>query len=246
MEEKIRRYKFSTEQLKRYKGHIALCEIDMPGQAAICNGSVLIVGVGGLGSPVALYLAAAGVGRIGIVDADTVSLSNLQRQIIHSTSDIGKPKIASAEREINRINPEVKVEPHNIYLDAEKARELFVGYDLIMDCTDNFATRKMISDICVEMGKAYVFGGVSRFRGEVFTHTPGSSCFTSIFGTEPPADDMPCAITGILNSVVGVIGALQATEAIKYLTHTGELLVDRLLVFDALTMEFNLFDCATE
>lgn len=238
-----KRYDFSKDQLKRYRGHMALCEIDIPGQAAICNGSVLIVGIGGLGSPVALYLAAAGVGHIGIVDADTVSLSNLQRQIIHSYSDVGQPKVDSARREIGRVNPGVEVESYNLFLDAVKAREIFEDYDLVMDCTDNFATRKMISDVCSEMGVAYVFGGVSRFRGEVFTHIPGSSNFTSIFGNEPSEADQPCEISGILNTVVGVTGALQATEAIKFLVGTGELLVDRLLVFDALTMEFNVFDC---
>lgn len=243
-EEKNGKYNFSKEQLKRYKGHISLCEIDIFGQAAICSGSALIVGAGGLGSPVALYLAAAGVGRIGIADADNVSLSNMQRQIIHSSSDIGHPKVESAQREMNRVNPDVKVEPYNMYLGENNAREIFAGYDIIMDCTDNFATRKLISDLCVEMEKPYVFGGVSRFRGEVFTHLPGTSSFTSIFGNEPSSDDEPCVISGILNSAVGVIGALQATEAIKYLTKTGDLLTDRLLVFDAITMEFNIFECA--
>ncbi|MCM1518316.1 MAG: HesA/MoeB/ThiF family protein [Pseudoflavonifractor sp.] len=231
--------KFSKEQLDRYRGHISLCEIDSPGQSAICHGKVLIVGAGGLGSPVALYLAAAGVGNIGLVDADKVSLGNLQRQIIHSTADLGTPKVISARNAMTALNPEISVTPYELYLDSENVSEIFSGYDLIMDCTDNFDTRLLINDACVELGKPFIFGAVSRFSGQVFTHIPGSGDIRAFFGNDYPDDNEPCAITGILNTVVGVIGSLQATEAIKYLAGTGDLLVNRLLVFDGITMQFN-------
>ncbi|MCM1483237.1 MAG: HesA/MoeB/ThiF family protein [Muribaculaceae bacterium] len=233
-------HKLTKEQLDRYRGHISLCEIDLPGQTAICRGRVLIVGVGGLGSPVALYLAAAGVGHIGLVDADKVSLSNLQRQIIHGTPDVGTPKIQSAYSAMRRINPGISVTAHECFLTQQNAHDIFAGYDLIMDCTDNFDTRLLINDTCVQMGKPFIFGSVSRFKGLVFTHMPGTSDFRTIFGNEMSDNDEPCVITGILNSVVGVIGSLQATEAIKYLTHTGDLLTDHLLVFDAITMQFDI------
>lgn len=231
--------KLSKEQLDRYRGHISLCEIDSPGQSAICNGKVLVVGAGGLGSPVSLYLAAAGVGNIGLVDADKVSLGNLQRQIIHSTADIGTPKVISARNTMTGLNPEITVTPYELYLNAENVAEIFSDYDLIMDCTDNFDTRLLINDACVELRKPFVFGAVSRFSGQVFTHIPGSGDIRAFFGDEYSDDNEPCAITGILNTVVGVIGSLQATEAIKYLVGTGDLLVNRLLVFDGITMQFN-------
>ncbi len=230
----------NKEQLRRYKGHISLCEIDLPGQQAIVGSRVLIVGAGGLGSPVAMYLAAAGVGRIGIVDADTVSLTNLQRQIIHHTADIGEAKVESAQRCMLGINPGIEVKAYRQMVTSDNARELFAGYDLVMDCTDNFDSRLLISDTCIEMGLPYVFGGVSRMGGQVFTHTPGTATFADIFGRTAPDVLEPCVITGILNTVVGVIGSLQATEAIKYITRTGQLLTDRLLTFDALTMTFDI------
>lgn len=230
--------KLSKEELTRYKGHISLCEIDLPGQQKLCGSRVLIVGAGGLGSPVALYLAAAGIGHIGIIDADTVSLSNLQRQIIHTTADTGKPKVESATRKMLGINPCIEVETYNMFLTPDNAASLFAQYDLIMDCTDNFDTRLLISDTCVAMGKPFVFGGVSRFTGQVFTHVAGSSDLRSFFGDEGPESNEPCVITGILNAVVGVVGSLQATEAIKLLTGVGDLLTDRLLIFDAVTMDF--------
>ncbi len=235
-------YKLNTNQLKRYRGHISLCEIDLPGQYAICKGRVLIVGAGGLGSPVALYLAAAGVGNIGIIDADKVSLSNLQRQIMHGTNDIGTPKVESANISMLRINPEIKVTPYEMFLTSDNAENLFSEYDIVIDCTDNFDSRMLISDSCVRIGKPFIFGGVSRFQGQIFTHVPGSGDFRAFFGDEAPDYTEPCAITGILNSVVGVIGCLQATEAIKYLSHTGDLLINRLLIFDAITMQFSTLE----
>ncbi len=196
---------------QRYRGHISLCEIDLPGQKRISEGKVLIIGAGGLGSPACLYLAAAGVGHIAVLDPDTVSLSNLQRQIMHGTPD------------------------------------MMEGYDLILDCTDNHATRLLINDTCVTLGKPYVFGAVRRFEGQVFTHIPGSADYRDIFGDETREDgDIPCAIEGVLNSVVGIIGSLQATEAVKYLAGAGDLLTDRILTMDAITMTFNTFNIEGE
>lgn len=232
----------NKENLKRYRGHISLCEIDMPGQMAICNAHVLIVGAGGLGSPVSLYLSAAGVGHIGIMDADTVSLGNLQRQILYTTDDIDSSKAALASRAMIRINPEIEVETYEYFLTTENAESIISKYDIVADCTDNFATRLLISDTCVKMAKPYVFGSVSRFQGQLFTHIPGSADLRAIFGDNPSDDAAPCEIIGILNSVVGVIGSLQATEVLKYITHTGDLLCDHLLIFDAITMQFTTFD----
>ena len=226
----------------RYRGHLSLCEIDLPGQQRISQGHVLIIGAGGLGSPAALYLAAAGVGHIAILDPDTVSLSNLQRQIMHGTPDIGRPKAESARDAMTRINPEITVTPIIDSLTPDNARDIIGGYDLTLDCTDNLSTRLLINDTCVELGKSYVFGAVRRFEGQVFTHTPGTTSYRDIFGDEgSEGGDIPCAIDGVMNTVVGVIGCLQATEAVKWLARTGDLLTDRLLTFDAITMTFNTF-----
>lgn len=235
----------SKENQKRYKGHISLCEIDLPGQQAICNSRVLIVGAGGLGSPVALYLAAAGVRNIGIIDADKVSLGNLQRQIMHGTTDIGRQKVESAADAMHRINPDTQVETRAEFLTAENAREIISPYDIIADCTDNYPTRLLINDTCVSLGKPFVFGSVSRFQGQLFTYTPGAAHLRTIFGGEASDDTLPCEITGILNSVTGVIGALQATEVLKYITKAGDLCTNRLLVFDAITMTFTTYSIAT-
>lgn len=234
-------YQFSPDELKRYRGHMSLCEIDMPGQARICRSRALIVGAGGLGSPVAMYLAAAGTGTVGIIDGDSVSLSNLQRQIMHGSDDVGLPKVDSARRTLQAINGHVRINTYQMYLSPENAEEMVWDYDLVIDCCDNFATRLLISDICVRLAKPFVFGGVSRFCGQVFTHLPGTADFRDFFGDEAPGDAEPCVLAGILNSVVGVTGTLQATEAIKIMTGTGGLLTDTLLVFDAITMEFRKF-----
>ena len=234
---------YTKEQLTRYRGHLSLCEVDLAGQSRLTESRVLIVGAGGLGSPVALYLAAAGVGTIGILDPDTVSLSNLQRQIIHSTPDIGRPKAESAAEKMRAINPEVNVIPMTEALTPENAALIMNNYDLVMDCTDNLPTRLLINDSCVALGKKMVFGAVSRFSGQVFSHIPGSACYRCIFDPEntDPDGDLPCAINGIMNTVVGVIGSLQATEAVKLLIGTGDSLINRILTFDAVTMQFNTF-----
>lgn len=222
----------------RYSGHRALCEIDLPGQRAIERGRVLVVGAGGLGSPVCLYLAAAGVGTIGIVDADTVSLSNLQRQIIHHTSDIGRPKVESAAVKMKAINPHVNVVAVGEMLTPGNASSLVEGYDIVVDCTDNFDTRLLVNDTCVALGTPMVYGAVQRMAGQIFTYLPGGADYRAWFGCRPPSQEQPCSVNGVMNTVVGVIGTLQATEVIKYLSHAGDLLDCRLLMFDAVTMTF--------
>lgn len=227
----------------RYRGHLSLCEIDLAGQKRIAGSRVLVVGAGGLGSPVALYLAAAGIGTIGIVDPDTVSLSNLQRQVMHGTPDIGTPKADSARRAMQRINPEVRVETHPVFLDPDNAPDIIGEYGMVVDCTDNMAARLVIDDTCRALGKPYVYGAVRRFGGQIFTHLPGTMGYRDIFSPDPsvPVDELPCAIDGVLNTVVGVIGTLQATEVVKWAAGTGDLLTDRLLTFDAITMRFEEF-----
>lgn len=228
----------------RYKGHLSLCEIDLPGQKAICNGKVLVVGAGGLGSPVCLYLAAAGVGKIGIVDADKVSLSNLQRQIVHFTSDVGKLKTQSAAEKLGMINPGVEVATYNFFMDKENGVDLLRDYDIVVDCTDSLCSRRIVADVCELSGRPYVFGSVSRFQGMLFTYIPGKSGYSDFFTDADEETDASkgCAETGILNAVVGVVGSLQAVEVLKYLTGVGDMLTDKLLVIDALTMEFNVLE----
>lgn len=232
----------SSDYASRYRGHLSLCEIDLPGQQRIGAGRVLIIGAGGLGSPVALYLAAAGVGHITLLDPDTVSLSNLQRQIMHGTPDIGRPKALSARDAMSRINPTIEIEPLTGRLTPENAPGLIGAHDVTVDCTDNLDTRLLISDTCVAAGASYVFGAVRRFEGQAFTHVPGTASYRDIFGSDAGDDgDIPCAIDGVLNTVVGIIGCIQATETLKLLARTGDLLTDRLLTFDAITMNFNTF-----
>lgn len=227
----------------RYRGHLSLCEIDLAGQKRIAGSRVLVVGAGGLGSPVALYLAAAGIGTIGIVDPDTVSLSNLQRQVMHGTPDIGTPKADSARRAMQRINPEVRVETHPVFLDPDNAPDIIGEYGMVVDCTDNMAARLVIDDTCRALGRPYVYGAVRRFGGQIFTHLPGTMGYRDIFSPDPsvPVDELPCAIDGVLNTVVGVLGTLQATEVVKWAAGTGDLLTDRLMTFDAITMRFEEF-----
>ena len=231
----------TKEYLERYKAHISLCEIDLPGQEKLRQARVLVVGAGGLGSPVCLYLAAAGAGTIGVVDPDTVSLSNLQRQIAHGTADLGRRKVDSVSESMRALNPEVNVVTYCERLETETGRELVENYDIVVDCTDNFVSRSTIAALCREAGRPYVYGAVSRFGGQLFTWVPGAAGYTDYFGDEPQADDVPCAINGVLNALVGTVGSLQAAEVIKLITGAGEPLVNRLLVIDLLTMEFNTF-----
>ena len=232
---------FSEEQLERYSRHILLKDIGLEGQQKIRDGKVLIVGTGGLGSPAALYLAAAGVGTIGIVDADTVELSNLQRQVIHTTPDIGKPKVLSAQEKIAAMNPEVEVVTYQKRLTAANVPEIFGdrAYDFVIDGTDNFPSKFLINDACVLAKKPFSHGGILYFDGQTMTCAPGHACYRCIFETPPPFNSVPsCAEAGVLGAVAGMLGTIQAAEALKYLLGKGQLLTDRLLIFNALNMYF--------
>lgn len=233
---------FSNEQLERYSRHIILKDVGVKGQRKLMAGKVLIVGAGGLGAPAALYLAAAGVGTIGIADADVVDLSNLQRQVIHTTPDLGKLKVESAAETMCAINPEVEVRTHHEFVSADNVLELIEPYDFVIDGTDNFPAKFLINDACVLAGKAFSHAGIIRFQGQLTTYVPGEGpCYRCIFKEPPPADAVPtCRQAGVIGAMAGVIGSLQAMEAVKYLTGAGELLTGRLLTFDALTMEFRI------
>lgn len=224
---------------RRYSRHVLLEGFGTSGQEKLLRSKVLLVGAGGLGSPNALYLAAAGVGTIGIADADTVSISNLQRQIIHFTQDVGRPKVESAAEKMRMVNPDVRVITHECFITADNVMDIIRDYDFIIDCTDSFASKYLINDACVMAGKPFCAGGVVKYGAQVMTYVPGTACYRCIF-PEPPAESQveTCSTVGVLGSVVGIMGSIQATEAIKYLTGTGKLLTDSLLLVDALTMEF--------
>jgi molybdopterin/thiamine biosynthesis adenylyltransferase len=200
----------------------------------------MIIGAGGLGSPIALYLAAAGVGTIGIADADLVELSNLQRQIAHQTKDIGVPKVLSAREKMEAMNPDVRVNTYHEWISAANILNIIEKYDFVIDGTDNFAAKFLINDACVLAGKPYSHGGILHFVGQTLTFIPGqSACYRCIFPTPPPKDAIPtCSQAGVLGVLPGVIGMIQATEALKYLLGMGELLASRLLIYDALAMTF--------
>ena len=231
------------EQKLRYNRHLILDGFGVEGQERLLKSRVLLVGVGGLGSPVALYLAAAGIGTLGIVDGDVVSITNLQRQVIHTTADVNRQKVDVAAERIQSLNPDVEVEKHPFFLSEGNAKELIKDYDFIIDGSDNFATKYLVNDACVMLGKACCIGGISRYSGQLMTHVPGSACYRCLF-PEPPAygDVETCATAGVLGSIAGILGTLQATECIKYLTGIGKLLTNTLLTFDALTMEWNRID----
>lgn len=232
-------FDFTEEELHRYSRHILLKDVGVEGQERIRQGKVLVVGAGGLGAPVALYLAAAGVGTIGIVDGDVVDVSNLQRQVIHFTPDVGTPKVESAKAKINLINPHVKVNVHKEFLMADNALDIIKDYDFVVDGTDNFPVKFLINDACVMAGKPFSHGGILRFEGQTFTHVPGSACYRCLFDSPPPAGSVPtCSEAGVLGAIAGMLGTIQATETLKYLTGVGELLTNRLLTFNAKTMDF--------
>ena len=225
-------------QKERYSRHLVLEGVGEEGQKKLLESSVLVIGTGGLGSPAAFYLAAAGVGTIGLVDSDSVELSNLQRQLLHSVNDIGKEKVASAKESLLALNPDICVRAISIRADESNIDELIKPYDFIIEASDNFDTKFLVNDACVRNKKPFSHGGVMAFGGQLMTYVPEKSpCYRCIFGGPPPADTSPES-KAILSSVPGVIGSLQATEAIKYLTGNGELLAGRLLVFDALRMTF--------
>ena len=231
---------FSNEQLERYSRHIILKEIGVKGQQKLLDSKVLIIGAGGLGAPAALYLAAAGVGTIGIVDEDEVDLSNLQRQVIHSTSDIGKAKVKSAKESMEAINPDVKVNTYRKFVDSSNIMDLIKDYDFVIDGTDNFPAKFLINDACVMAKKPFSHAGIIRFKGQLMTYVPGQGpCYRCVFKNPPPKDAVPtCKQAGVVGAMGGVIGSLQAMEAIKYIIGKGELLTGKLLTYDALKMEF--------
>lgn len=228
------------QELVRYSRHLGLAEVGEAGQRRLKQSSVLIVGVGGLGSPAALYLAAAGVGRIGIVDHDTVDLTNLQRQVLHDTAGVGQKKTETARARLHAINPLVDVEPIDDELTAANALDVIAAYDVVVDGTDNFKTRYLTNDACVLLGKPNVYGSVLRFEGQasVFA-TPDGPCYRCLFREPPPPGLVPtCAEAGVLGVLPGLIGTIQATEAIKLLIGAGQTLAGRLLLVDALRMNF--------
>src|SRR6266478_5305886 len=231
----------SAEELNRYSRHLMMPEVTPDGQRRLKAARVLCIGAGGLGSPAALYLAAAGVGTLGIVDFDDVDLSNLQRQILHGTSDIGRSKLDSARDRLRDVNPEIKIELHKCRFSSENATELVAQYDLIVDGSDNFPTRYLSNDVCVFARKPNVYGSVFRFEGQTTVFAPhlGGPCYRCLFPEPPPPDSVPnCAEAGVLGVLPGIIGMLQAIEAIKLIVGIGEPLVGRLLHFDALKIKF--------
>lgn len=234
----------TREELVRYSRHILLPQVGQNGQRALKKSRVLLVGAGGLGSPVALYLAAAGVGTIGLVDFDAVDLSNLQRQILHGSAGIGSSKIDSARDRLRDINPNVKLESYETRFVSSNALEIATGYDLIVDGTDNFATRYLVNDTSVLLGIPNVYGSVYRFEGQVSVFgTPDGPCYRCLFREPPPPHLVPsCADAGVLGVVPGLVGTIQATEAIKMLLGLGETLVGRLLMIDAMTMAFRTIE----
>lgn len=231
---------FTNEQLERYSRHIILKEVGVKGQKKLLNAKVLIIGAGGLGAPAAMYLAAAGVGTIGIADADEVDLSNLQRQVIHTTNDLGKPKVESAKETMQAINPDVNVITYHDFIAADNITDIIKDYDFILDGTDNFPAKFLINDACVMAKKPFSHAGIIRFQGQLMTYVPEKGpCYRCVFENPPPKDAVPtCKQAGVIGAMAGVIGCLQAMEAVKYITGAGELLTGSLLTYDALKMEF--------
>ncbi|HEX7070677.1 MAG TPA: molybdopterin-synthase adenylyltransferase MoeB [Rhodothermales bacterium] len=230
----------SNEEIRRYSRHLILPEVGMEGQKKLKAASVLLVGAGGLGSPLALYLAAAGVGRIGIVDFDVVDETNLHRQVIHGTSDVGRKKLESARDRIREINPFVKVELHDVQLTSENALEILKGYDVVADGTDNFPTRYLVNDACVMLGIPNVYASIFRFEGQASVFgAPGGPCYRCVYAEPPPPGLVPsCAEGGVLGVLPGMVGTIQATEVIKMICGIGEPLIGKLLLIDTLSMQF--------
>jgi adenylyltransferase/sulfurtransferase len=230
----------SKDEILRYSRHLIMPEVGMEGQLKLKKAKVLCIGAGGLGSPLALYLAAAGVGRLGIVDFDVVDFTNLQRQVIHGTADVGKPKLASAKETIREINPNVEVVGYETRLTSENALDLFTDFDIIVDGTDNFPTRYLVNDACVLLGKPNVYGSIFRFEGQVSVfYAQEGPCYRCLYPEPPPPGLVPsCAEGGVLGVLPGIVGCIQAMETIKLIIGQGQPLIGRLLVFDALSIKF--------
>jgi len=227
-------------QIERYSRHIILAEVGGKGQEKLLAGKVLLVGAGGLGSPAGLYLAAAGVGTLGVIDADVVDLTNLQRQIIHFTSDLGTPKVESAAAKMRAINPDVNVVTYHDRLTAVNALAILADYDFVIDGTDNFPSKFLVADACHFTATPYSHAGILRFDGQIMSVRPGeTTCYRCVFNAPPPKGAVPsCSQAGVLGVLAGVIGTLQATEAVKFLLGQGELLTDALLIYNALKTRF--------
>lgn len=233
----------SPQEVARYSRHLIMPEVASEGQKRLKAASILLIGAGGLGSPLGLYLAAAGVGRLGMVDFDVVDFSNLQRQIIHGTPDVGRPKLQSAKERILAINPEVKVETYETKLTSANAMEIAKSYDIIIDGTDNFPTRYLVNDVCVLLKKPNVYGSIFRFDGQASVFwPPHGPCYRCLYPEPPPPGEVPsCAEGGVLGILPGLVGCIQATEAVKLILGKGELLIGRLVLYDALAMSFREF-----
>ncbi|HIE53388.1 MAG TPA: molybdopterin-synthase adenylyltransferase MoeB [Armatimonadetes bacterium] len=232
---------YSEEWLERYSRQLILPEVGGKGQRKINEARVLIVGAGGLGSPCALYLAAAGVGTLGVVDSDAVELSNLQRQILHTTFDLNRPKALSAQETLQALNPEVEVRPYQMRLTSENALDIVADYDIVVDGSDNFPTRYLVNDACLLTGKPLVTGAILRFEAQVTTIIPGQTgCYRCLFPTPPPPGQVPsCQEAGVLGPVCGIVGSLQAGEVLKLILGRGELLANWMFLYDGFTLEFH-------
>jgi sulfur-carrier protein adenylyltransferase/sulfurtransferase len=232
---------FTEEQVRRYSRHMLLPTVGAMGQKKLLNARVLLLGAGGLGSPAALYLAAAGVGTLGIVDFDTVDLSNLQRQILHRQEEVGKPKVESAMRTLNSLNPDVKVVPHRTRLYSDNVFEIIENYEYIVDGTDNFQTRYLVNDASVMRDKTVIHGSIFQFDGQVTVFKPKvGPCYRCLFPAPPPPGAVPnCAEAGVFGVLPGIVGSIQAVETLKLILGEGDPLIGRLLIFDALAMEFS-------
>ena len=229
----------TPDQVKRYSRHIIMGDVGSRGQRNLLQSKALIVGAGGLGSPSAIYLALAGVGTIGIVDFDVVEISNLQRQILHHTADVGRPKLQSALDSLKAYNPDVNVVLHETRLESDNAREIIGQYDLVVNGADNFATRYLVNDACYLEGKPLVDGSILIFDGQATVFVPGEGCYRCLFPSPPPPGMVPnCAEAGVLGALTGLVGSIQATEALKLILGIGESLSSRLLLIDALSMSF--------
>ncbi len=230
----------SKEEVLRYSRHLIMPEVAMEGQLKLKQAKVLCVGTGGLGAPLGLYLAAAGVGRIGLIDFDVVDFTNLQRQVLFGTGDVGKPKIAAAAARLRDLNPEIQIDTFETHLTSENAPEIFKDYELIVDGTDNFPTRYLINDACVLLGKPNIYGSIFRFEGQITIFGfPGGPCYRCLYPEPPPPGLVPsCAEGGVLGVLPGIVGTIQAAETLKLILGKGEPLIGRLLLFDALGMRF--------
>ena len=231
---------FSQNEIQRYSRHLIMPEVGMTGQKKLKSASILLIGAGGLGSPLGLYLAAAGIGRLGLVDFDVVDHSNLQRQVLHTTADVGRPKLQSAAEHLQAINPEVALDLYETHISSANAMELMEPYDIVIDGTDNFPTRYLVNDACVLLGKPNVYGSIFRFDGQASVfHPPHGPCYRCLFPEPPPPGMVPsCAEGGVLGILPGTIGVIQATEAVKLILGTGKSLIGRLMIYDALDMTF--------